>query len=296
VERPHESLFPRYESLREKLGELRLPTDRDIDLLALEPVARSTMAAIVLSSHMLVRKDWSEIAEVPKKILDRLEVNAPPVPRSDDRGRFDKREHRYRDPSAKEARCTLCFLEEGLVRCGLCHGTRMRVADDGVSQTPCELCSASGRTPCPNCEGVGRTFLVEIHHATDTPIHDRRVVVPSLVGDLDDQVARTIALIADLPDAFRIELQPTMVASAYRGAAGLGKPDFFGFEYLDAYDRARASVPKAPRNMILREDHAWGWPFLCVRWLVDDKNVDVGIVSDAIGNLTAVFATRADPA
>ena len=298
MDRPSDVYFPRFDKLRTTIGSLPLPRsifDKEIDLLSLEPAATSSMAAVILVTRMLVRKDWTDEAELSPSDYEKLSATAPSVPRSDDPHRFLKRDYRYRGGNERRVRCTTCVVKGGLLTCGVCEGSGKTPSYVEHSPTGevCTPCRGSGLAPCHVCTGTGECIVVNMHYTSDSPIEDRRVVMPSLVGDLDDNIARAIGLIPTFPEAFRVDLQPTMIASAYRGAMSAGKPELFGFDYLDAWDRARASLPKSPPNTILREDEAWGWPFLCVRWLVEGKSIDAGIVVDETGSWRAVFATKA---
>ncbi len=296
MDRPPGDFFPSYERLRSVFPRLTppkpFPTDKN--LLDLEPVATSGMAAVVLQTSMLVRREWSEEVELPPSVFEKVASDPPRVPRGDDPLRFEKRDHRYHTGSIRRASCTLCFERSGWVTCGVCAGRG--VAPDYLdvpAGTPCSVCSA-GYVRCHVCEGAGACSVVNMHYATDSPIIDRRVIVPSLVGDVDDKLRNAIREVR-IPDDFLIDLQPSMVASAYRGTMSVAKPNLFGFDYLDAWDIARVSQPRPAPNTILREDHAWGWPFLCVRWELDGKNVDVGIVANEHGVWRAVFSTPGVP-
>lgn len=294
---PAERFFPRYERLREVLGELRLPTlvpfDQEIDLLQRECEGTAELAAIVMRTRIVVRKTWSDVVELSTVLFDALDTVALPPLRSDDPRRFEPREHHYRMHDAKKQRCTLCTpIKTGLVFCAVCSGvgTRMIVDAEGSPVlTKCSECT-DGLAKCPTCEGSGESVVVEVSYVNDVVIDHRRVVMPDLEGDLDDKVKALVETMTELPDALRVDLKPAVVASAYRGAIGVETPSLAGFDYMDAHARAVASVVASPEGTILREDEAWGWPFLCVRWMIGKKDIDVAIVPDADGAWHAVFA------
>ncbi|MBS2017671.1 MAG: hypothetical protein JST00_32630 [Deltaproteobacteria bacterium] len=292
-----EHFFPRYERLREVMGELRLPTlvpfDEEIDLLQRDCDGTAELAAIVMRTRIVVRKTWSDVVEISTALFDTLDTVAPPALRSDDPRRFESREHHYRMHDAKKQRCTLCApIQAGLVFCGVCsgRGTRTVVNTEGDHViVSCDQCK-DGLAKCPTCEGSGESIVVEVSYASDVGIDHRRVVMPDLEGDLDDKVKAIVESITELPDALRIDLRPAVVASAYRGAIGVETPSLAGFDYMDAHARAVASVVASPEGTILREDETWGWPFLCVRWTIGKKEIDVAIVPGADGEWRAVFA------
>src|SRR5687768_15065726 len=157
--------------------------DKEIDLLSLEPAATSSMAAVILVTRMLVRKDWTDEAELSPSDYEKLSATAPSVPRSDDPHRFFKRDYRYRGANERRVRCTMCVLKGGYVTCGLCAGSGKTPSDE-----VCGPCGGSGLVPCHVCNATGECFVVNMHYTSDSPIEDRRVVMPSLVGDLDDNI------------------------------------------------------------------------------------------------------------
>lgn len=296
--RPADHFFPDPARLRAHLGELRLttpmPFDREPDLLALAPVAISKMAAIIVSARTLVRRSWSAEVEMSERAFEALS-SRPPESAAPGGAAFDRREHRYRDHSGGRGRCTNCTIRPGLGACGECIGTGTRfdplARGDAPVAVPCHACD-HGFARCTVCEGSGLSVRTNVHHATDEPIFNRRVIVPSLTGTLGHAIRARIEAMAHVPEELRIDLAPAVVQSAYRGASGVEKPDFFGWDFLDAYDRARAMVVVASSpGTVLRVDEVWAWPFLCVRWAVDGKDVDVAFVPMPTATYAAVFPT-----
>ncbi len=294
MERPPDTFFPTFDKLRDVMGELRLPTlmpfDKEIDLLGQEPTVTAQAAAAIGYSRMLVREEWAEVVEISASTFDAIDTLAPRTPRMDDPRRFEKREYRYRSHDARRQRCTYCGVQKGYMHCYACSGSgRATDLEDGrVVEVPCSKCRG-GYVTCTHCDGSGESVVVEVHQGTDSPIEARYVAVPSLVGDLDDKVGERIKTFATIPDTFRIDLEPSVAMSAYRGATGVTHTNFFDYGFLDAKDRARAMMPPSPENVVLREDAFWAWPFLCVRWTINGKDIDVGILSDLEGNWSAVF-------
>jgi hypothetical protein len=86
----------------------------------------------------------------------------------------------------------------------------------------------------------------------------------------DDVVRSAIGTIDAFPEDFRITLEATLAQSSYRGATSVEKPAFHGYDFLDAWEGARASLESVP-GTVLRSDEAWAWPFLCLRWEIEGK-------------------------
>jgi hypothetical protein len=278
--------LPDLERLPSKLGTLRLhtpnPFDREPDVLALTPVASSKLAAIVLVRRVLVRRSWREDVEVPKTAAEALPVEPPAV--ADD---WAPREHTYRVGVPEPMRCTHCAIRPGFGPCAVCVGTGWRPSlgdDPGMVRCDCDR----GFVRCTRCGGSATSYRVTLEHASDKTIFDRQTFVPSLVGTLTNDVRQKIDA-ADVPEALRFELAPTLVQSAYRGAMSAAQPTFEGYDFLDAYPRAIATLraSQAIAGDLRREDAAYAWPFLCLRYEVEGRFLDVAVVPDKDGRWSA---------
>lgn len=285
--------LPDLDRLAAKLGALRLhtpnPFDREPDLLALTPAAVSKLAAIVLVRRVLVRRSWREDVEMPKAAAEALPVE-PPVVAED----WSPREHTYRVGVPGAMRCTHCPIRPGFGPCAVCVGTGKRptfASDNPMAMVRCDC--DGGFVRCTRCDGSATSYRVTLEHASDKTIFDRQTFVPSLVGSLTNDVRWKIDAV-DAPEALRFELTPTLVQSAYRGAMSAAQPTFEGYDFLDAYARATSTLraSQAVAGGLRREDAAYAWPFLCLRYEVEGRFLDVAVVPDKDGNWSAVGLTR----
>lgn len=235
-----------------------------------EPTEARALAAIIVAIDAVKRESWVHDVEVSEQLFAAAPRDMPPVPAD----YFDRACAIVDTTSApKRRRCSNCPLQEGRMACPLCGGT-------GVDK--CLGCAASGFIPCASCDGTGVTLRVVMRHVNDRGIWIRRVVVPTFSVPLQEVVERFVhpSMIAPLaprrdgeapydPNGrFRIELQPALVQSAYRGAGASRVPEFHGHRFDDALERAIEIARSLEKydGIVRSEQRAYACPFLWLRF------------------------------
>ncbi len=136
---------------------------------------------------------------------------------------------------------------------------------------------------------------LRVRHYTDTGLSICDMHVPTIPECFAYEAA--LEQLAELgkvpPDCLRChDLSPrTAGGSPYRGGGKLSAPDFHGYAFGDAIDKARGSIQRmgVPGTIFLREVVAWAWPFLWLHYPLQVARVaNVILAPDARGRLSAI--------
>jgi hypothetical protein len=212
------------------------------------------MAAVLVAIDALRREAWSSSVEISQAVLDRLPQDMPGPPNSPRESSFQVLDTNL---GTRAQRCTSCGVTDGKVLCIVCGG----------DEEGCASCE-EGWIPCSACDGTAQTFRATIRHVTDRAVRLRQVFVPRSVPQIEQAFERWLDPDRDPPPALRIDLQPTLVQSAYRGAEAVGEPEFFGHRFGDAVDRAVKSVKdfEGVDGIVFRDVRAYAYPFFWLRY------------------------------
>jgi hypothetical protein len=242
-----------------------------------DPSEVRALAAIVLAIHGLRRESWTHVVNVSDAAYERLSSDMPAVP-------SDFADHAYQIIDAREKprriRCTGCFITPGRMPCTLCGGSGER--DHGL---PCLGRCERGSVVCSECDGKKSSWRVRLRHVNDSHLGIRRVFVPMIEPSLADSIERWVGDGARaVRDELRFDLQPSLVASAYRGAEAVRAPEFEGCSFGDALERAvDASRELDKYRGIIRSDvRAYACPFLWLRYAAPIAHGAI-VVIDASG-------------
>jgi hypothetical protein len=234
------------------------------DLWSFELARVELLAGIALSGRSLRREAWVAREEVSLSRYEQL-VRAE-VERSD---AFESRRYTRVVAVDGEGACSHCAPGfAGRAACLLCAGTGMRnngYAGREGQFVPCKDCD-NGLVPCEHCGGTHRTV-----HATIEYVEHRVEPWAALVlPDVSPAVARWLheRLHAALswPDALRFSLDRMLGGGPYRGVSGEHEPEFHGFRFQGAFDRAREALRESTgRADVLRSEYvSHAIPMSCV--------------------------------
>ena len=135
-----------------------------------------------------------------------------------------------------------------------------------------------------------------IHHYADELVALRELYVPRIISNSSEmrhleRALQSLLMAEAPPEELRChDLMPHTVGSAYRAGPALRPPDFFGFEFQDALDRAAAAVNGVlSHGVALGLDiHAYAWPLLWLCYGEDQPAPDVALLVDRQGQLRAI--------
>jgi len=135
-----------------------------------------------------------------------------------------------------------------------------------------------------------------IHHYSDDLVDLREIFVPRIITSSNemrhlDRALESLLMRQAPPEELRCnDLMPHAAGSAYRAGPIQTPPDFFGFEFQDALDRASAAVNGAlSRGAALAVHvHAYAWPLLWLCYGEQAPAPDVALVVDPHGQLRAI--------
>lgn len=134
-----------------------------------------------------------------------------------------------------------------------------------------------------------------LHHYNDEPVTLHDTFVPSAIRNHPEMPHFDAALAALIaggpPEALRChDLMPREVGAAYRSVPTTVMPDFHGYAFGDALERAAASVGRvfAKGQVLDGEVRVYAWPFLWLKYGEHAPEPDVALVFDAAGALHCI--------
>jgi hypothetical protein len=213
---------------------MRLPTPavvRDEIGPAFDPKEIFGVAALVLQVDGIRREAWSDATELSVKLFEsypRGQVPPPDVLSA-------TASHKIIDDAEKTEtrRCSTCVIRPGFSPCAVCVGTGAGPGEQAFDR--CYACSGEGFLPCSACDGTTRVVACTIRYVNDAPIRVRRTHVPAIHPSIHPFVEAKIHCDAVWPEDHAFDPEPSLVASAYRGASTIRNVDAIeGFFFGDA--------------------------------------------------------------
>ncbi len=215
-------------------GSLRLPTptliQNELDD-AFSPEETFATAALVLQVDGVRREAWSANTELAVALFESYPRGAAPQPDI----MAPSRSHKLIDDAAgtETRRCSNCAIRPGMAPCAVCAGNGSGSSSDVESR--CYACNGEGFLRCGACDGTTRVVGCSIRYINDEPVRIRRVLVPQIHASIRSFVEARLHAEASWPDAQAIDPEPSLVASAYRGASAVrASEEFHGFYFGDA--------------------------------------------------------------
>jgi len=243
-------------------SELRLPTPEKIRAIvgdSFRPTEVFGVAALVLHVDGIRRTGWSDEAELSERLFEsypRGDVPAPEEPTSR-RGTY-----KTIDDAAptRVQRCSACVVRPGFSPCTLCMGTGAGASSDLASR--CMACDG-GFISCTTCEGTTRVVACSIRYVNDELVRVRRALVPAMHASVRSFVEARIPVEASWPSEQAFDPEPSLVGSAYRGAAAArAAEDFHGFFFGDAAAQCLAARDELTTGLSRFETKTFAVPIL----------------------------------
>jgi hypothetical protein len=213
--------------------------------------------AIGVAGTAVVRKSWSDDAEVSPRLLKELLAVEAPEPSFTKKQRHRALEDGSAEP--KLTRCRSCAHVPGRQLCPVCGGSgSVGLGEDAMRCPGCE----AGKIVCSACEGGKRSYDVRIAYHEDAPVPFAHVFVPENVAELRAPIAAFIQRQSSIPGALTLDLTEDFEArDAYRGRRG--DHERHGHRFGGALTLARRyleRIVKSP-SVVDSQHTAMAWPF-----------------------------------
>lgn len=240
------------------------------------------VAALIVHATILRRKTWSEEKELPPSMIASLPDGEPQPPAD-----LEPRTSVRLTSVTPVATCAACAETPGRRRCRICGGT-------GALALSKKSCSCDeGFVKCPSCDGEVVTNRVRLSYYVDEPAWMREAYLPSellhepsLFG-LESRLEKTIELESEIAECLRChDLSDSTQGTAYRGGSKRKAPDFKGYDFVDAVDKALAGLKAlgAGMQVVRYAIRAYAWPIL---WLRYSGGPNVAVFAGRYGSLVA---------
>jgi hypothetical protein len=224
------------------------------------PIQQERLAMLIVHAAVVRRTSWTDGWVGP---LQNVPEGDPPPPED-----FETHHHVRLESRANPRVCPACAASPGSRPCRVCGGS-------GALWNGQRCSCRGGLVTCPTCAGEGTTYTSLLRYYTDTPALMREAYIPSHVSyvpalfRLESAMEQDIAFQRDMPEVLRChDLSGKMGGSAYRGGERRVKPDFQGYDFGDAIEKAITGLKAFwGGTTVLKYDiRAYAWPFLWLRY------------------------------
>ena len=267
-----EPFLPKPEVVRARLGDAFAPSDT------------FGVAALVLSVDGIRREAWTHRAELAERLFETYPRGTPPAAELTEISGPLSRNFKTIDDTepTRIERCSTCIVRPGFAPCPLCLGTGAGFGADAYAQ--CVACNG-GFIRCTACEGTTRVVACTIRYVNDVYVRVRRAIVPNVHASIRPFLEARIAADATWSSEHAFDPEPSMVASAYRGASAVRAPEeFHGFFFGDALAQCLAARAEVTTGLARFESSTVAVPIL---WTATGEKHDAYFF-DAAGALQHV--------
>lgn len=268
--------LPKPEIVRAQIGDAFTPSDV------------FGVAALVLRVDGIRREAWTDQTELAERLFETYPRGTPPpVELSEISGPLSRNFKTIDDTEpTRVTRCSSCIVRPGFAPCSLCLGTGAGSGTEAYDR--CVACNGEGFIPCTACEGTKRVVSCTIRYVNDVYVSARRAIVPTVHKSIRPWLETRIAGDAAWPKEHAFDPEPSMIASAYRGASAVRAPEeFHGFFFGDAVAQCLAARAEATTGLARFESSTFAVPIL---WTVTGDRHDAYFF-DASGALQHVQGT-----
>jgi hypothetical protein len=269
-----EALFlPKPDVVRAKLGAAFTPSDI------------FGVAAFVLHVDGIRREAWSDKTEIAERLFETYPRGTPPPAELSEISGPLSRNFKTIDDTAgtRVTRCSTCIVRPGFAPCSVCLGTG--AGSRGDADDRCFACIGEGFLPCTACDGTTRVVACTIRYVNDVYVRVRRAIVPTVHASIRSYLEARIPADAPWPKEHAFDPEPSMIASAYRGASAVRAPEeFHGFFFGDAIANTLAARAELTTGLARFESSTYAVPIL---WTVTGEKHDAYFF-DASGALQHV--------
>ena len=248
----------------------RLPTPEIVRSLvgdSFRPSDVFGVAAFVLHVDGIRRTAWSDETELSERLFERYPRGNVPSPEAPDSKRGTYKTIDDAAPT-RVGRCSACIVKPGFSPCTVCLGTAGPGSDMGARCGACE----DGYIRCSTCEGTTRVVACSIRYVNDELVRVRRALLPPMHASIRPFVESLIPVEAAWPAEYAFDPEPSLVGSAYRGAAAVRSADeFHGFFFGDAAAHCLAARAELTTGLARFEAATFAVPIL---WTVTGEHHD----------------------
>ncbi len=134
----------------------------------------------------------------------------------------------------KAQRCSTCVIRPGFAPCTICLGSGKGASTEAFDH--CVGCDGLGFLKCSACDGTTRVVACAVRYVDDHVVTVRRALVPAVHPSIRPFIEARIPSDVPWPEVHAFDPEPSMVASAYRGASAAMRAaeDFHGYFFGDA--------------------------------------------------------------
>lgn len=251
------------------------------------------IAPIVLQIDGVRREEWTDKVELSLKLFEKFPRGIAPSP-SD--AIVDDKSYKLLDDSqpTRTVQCMSCIVSPGSTLCPTCDGQgRLNVATEAESSPFCIACGGSGFIRCPVCDGERRAVACTVRYINDRKVSIRQVIVPQVHDSLKSALASAIDPSSAWSKELAFDPEPSLVASAYRGASAVrASDDFHGHFFGAARDAALDARNVLTAGLATQQCRFYAIPTV---WLVQETG-GIGLLDrhaayffDADGSLREVL-------
>jgi hypothetical protein len=271
------------DSIVNDVREPKIPTPeivRDLVGGSFSPTEFFGVAAIILRLDGIRREAWSDETELGEALFasyPRGAIAAPELGLA--------RSFKTIDDAAgtKTQRCSMCVIRPGFAPCNVCLGSGAGATTE-ISDR-CVGCNGEGYLRCSACDGSTRVVACSIRYVNDEVLRVRRALVPAVHGSIRPFLEARIPIDQDWPSSQAFDPEPSLVASAYRGAAAVAAvEDFHGYFFGDALGACLRARSELTTGLARFEMRTFAIPVL---WTVTREKHDAYFF-DALGDLAHV--------
>jgi hypothetical protein len=204
------------------------------------------VAALVLQVDGVRRSAWSAKTELAVPLFETYPRGDAPLPEI----AADACSYKLIDVTAptETRRCSSCTIRPGFAPCAVCVGNGG--GSDTNTFAVCDACAGEGFLRCSTCGGTTHVVACSIRYVNDAPVRIRRVIMPAVHAAIRPFVEARIHADAGWSDAHAFDPEPSLVASAYRGASAVRNPeDFHGFFFGDALGECYSARSEATTGL-----------------------------------------------
>lgn len=255
-------------------------------------IARTeSLAGILMRGRILRRDAWEHDEEISAARWQQLSAMPAPDPKSFATGHFVRPMR-----SEGDGECSHCAPSaRGRTACPLCNGTGVRRvgSDDESRMVQCNACE-HGLVRCSHCDGTGRSVRATLEYVDQRIEAWSSLVLPDVSPKVSFWLHERLQPSTVLPEELRFPLDRMLDSGPYRGSSVAREPEFRGYRFQGAFERARAALQEITgrADVLASEYQSYAAPILWIEFADDARTYDAVFIVDESARLTGYAAVR----
>lgn len=177
----------------------------------------------------------------------------------------------------------------------MCNGTGVRSlrSNDAESLVACNSCEA-GLVRCTHCDGTGRSMRATLEYVDQRIEAWSSLVLPDVPPKISFWLHERLQPSTVLPEELRFPLDRMLDSGPYRGASIAREPEFRGYRFQGAFERARAALQEITGrvDVLASEYQSYAAPILWVEFADGARTYDAVFIIDETATFTGYAAVR----